>query len=59
MSSQINENCTNCTVCEPVCPTKSIIAGEKKFVIDLDSCENCKLCLAVCPVDAIENSATT
>lgn len=54
MASQINEKCTNCGICAPLCPTNSILAGQKKFVIDLDSCEGCLICQKVCPADAIE-----
>lgn len=53
MASQINDKCTSCAACEPVCPTGSIRAGDPRFVIDSDTCENCGICIPVCPVAAI------
>lgn len=53
MASSVQSNCTNCGVCEPICPTESIRPGVTRFVIDSDTCTDCRQCIAVCPVDAI------
>lgn len=53
MAAQINDKCTSCAACEPMCPTYSISVGNPRYVIDSDTCENCCLCVPVCPVEAI------
>lgn len=55
MPSQITEKCTNCAICLPLCPTGSISAGVRTFVVDADTCTNCLLCAPVCPVEAFIN----
>lgn len=51
----ITEKCTACTICERVCPTNAISAGEI-FYIDPDLCINCSVCGVYCPFDAIDDS---
>ena len=54
MAYTINENCTNCGVCEPECPVNAISEkGDKRF-INADDCTECGLCASVCPADAID-----
>ena len=47
--------CTNCEVCELLCPdlciTRDAQTGE--ILIDLDSCKGCGLCAHFCPKGAI------
>jgi NAD-dependent dihydropyrimidine dehydrogenase PreA subunit len=52
--AQIKDNCINCTICEPVCPTGAITAGTTRFVIDTDTCTECQVCVPICPVAAIQ-----
>ncbi len=49
----IRKNCTSCGSCLSECPTGSIIASVKQYVIDSDTCADHASCVAVCPVDAI------
>jgi len=51
----ITEACTSCSICERVCPTNAISAGERYF-IDPDLCINCSVCGVYCPFDAIDDS---
>jgi len=53
MPFAINKKCTNCTLCEPECPTHSIFAGKGQFVINADTCEGCQICVKICPAEAI------
>jgi ferredoxin len=59
MSMMINDECVNCGVCEPECPTESISEGDETYVIDHATCTECvgffdePQCVEVCPVDAI------
>ena len=55
----IEDDCTNCGVCEPECPTESISEGDDSYVIDASTCTECEgdadepQCQEVCPVDCI------
>jgi ferredoxin len=55
----ITDECINCDVCEPVCPTQSISQGELIYVIDPNTCTECEgdydtpQCQIVCPVACI------
>jgi len=55
----ITDECINCDVCEPVCPTNAISQGELIYVIDPDKCTECDgfydtpQCQTVCPVECI------
>lgn len=59
MALMINDNCVNCTVCEPECPNDAISAGDGIYVIDPDKCTECighyeeSQCLDICPVECI------
>jgi ferredoxin len=57
MALFINDNCTACDACKPVCPNEAISAGELLYVIDPLRCTECvgaedePQCRLVCPVD--------
>ncbi|MDR2637520.1 MAG: YfhL family 4Fe-4S dicluster ferredoxin [Zoogloeaceae bacterium] len=59
MALLINEECINCSVCEPECPNEAITIGEEIYIIDPDKCTECvghydePQCIQVCPVDCI------
>ncbi|MFZ1884044.1 MAG: 4Fe-4S binding protein, partial [Rhodoplanes sp.] len=38
MALLINDNCTACDACEPVCPNQAITAGNPIYVINPDKC---------------------
>lgn len=52
MAYVIKDDCINCGVCVPACPTECISEGEKVYVIKKEDCIDCGACLDVCPVDA-------
>ncbi|MGA2479419.1 MAG: NADH-quinone oxidoreductase subunit NuoF [Spirochaetia bacterium] len=51
----VADNCTGCTLCSRVCPTKAA-TGERKKVhtIDQQTCVRCGLCAEACRFNAIE-----
>lgn len=51
----ITDQCTACSICERVCPTNAITAGER-YYIDPALCINCSVCGVYCPFDAIDDS---
>ena len=57
MALLINDNCTACDACKPVCPNEAISVGDPMYVIDPMKCTECvghfdqEQCAAVCPVD--------
>jgi ferredoxin len=59
MALMINEDCTNCDACVPVCPNEAISEGDTIYVIDGDKCTECvgaedePQCQLVCPADCI------
>src|SRR5665811_1902062 len=59
MALIINDACTACDACEPVCPNKAITAGNPFYVIDPMKCTECvgaedePQCKLVCPVECI------
>ena len=59
MALMINELCTACDACEPVCPNKAITPGDSIYVIDPMKCTECvgaedePQCQLVCPADCI------
>lgn len=64
MALEITDDCTNCTLCEPVCPTEAIFEGEEFYEIIADKCTECEgefdepQCVDVCPVDCIVPAGT-
>ena len=60
MALMINDACTACDACEPVCPNKAITAGNPMYVIDPLKCTECvgaedePQCKLVCPANCIE-----
>ena len=59
MALLINDDCTGCDACRPVCPNEAISAGDLIYVIDPNRCTECvgaedePQCLLVCPADCI------
>jgi ferredoxin len=58
MALLINDNCTACDACKPVCPNTAISVGDPKYVIDPQRCTECRrrrraAVQAVCPADCI------
>jgi ferredoxin len=56
MALLINETCTACDACKPVCPNEAISVGDPIYVIDALKCTECvgaedePQCRLVCPV---------
>ncbi len=59
MALLINEDCTACDACEPVCPNDAISVGDPIYVINPLACTECvgaedePQCKLVCPADCI------
>lgn len=59
MALLINDDCTNCDACRPVCPNEAISVGDIVYVIDPAKCTECvgaedePQCQLVCPADCI------
>ncbi|HCX87151.1 MAG TPA: ferredoxin [Gammaproteobacteria bacterium] len=59
MALLITDECINCDVCEPECPSEAISQGEEIYVIDPARCTECvghfktSQCVEVCPVECI------
>ena len=60
MALYINDDCTACDACVPVCPNEAITEGDPIYVIDPNRCTECigahdePQCVDVCPADCIE-----
>ncbi len=56
MAFLITRDCTGCTACQRICPTRAI-SGEKKgrHVIFAPACIDCGACGRVCPAGAVAN----
>jgi ferredoxin len=56
MALLINDTCTACDACKPVCPNEAIAVGNPIYVIDAFKCTECvgaedePQCRLVCPV---------
>ena len=54
---RINDSCTGCDACKPVCPNEAISAGIPIYAIDALRCTECvgaedePQCRLVCPVN--------
>jgi ferredoxin len=59
MALLINDDCTACDACVPVCPNKAISAAAPIYIIDPGKCTECvgahdaPQCVDVCPADCI------
>ena len=59
MALKIEDTCTACDACKPVCPNEAISAGELIYTIDPMKCTECvghedePQCILVCPADCI------
>ncbi len=53
MEYKITSACTKCEACITVCPTSSILMGQRHFVIDSDTCDGNAVCVKVCKDAAI------
>lgn len=57
MALLINNACTACDACEPVCPNEAISVGDPIYIIDAFKCTECvgaedePQCRLVCPED--------
>ncbi len=60
MALLINDNCTACDACKPVCPNEAIAVGDPVYVINASRCTECvgaedePQCQLVCPADCID-----
>lgn len=52
----LENRCTHCTVCVPLCPTGAIAIDRERMEIffDKDKCLACGACVPACPYKAIE-----
>jgi len=59
MALMITDECINCDVCEPECPTNAIFMGVQIYQINPAKCTECvghydePQCVQVCPVACI------
>ena len=59
MALMIQEDCTACDACRPVCPNEAIARGDPMYTIDPARCTECvgaedePQCKLVCPADCI------
>ena len=59
MALLINDACTACDACKPVCPNEASSVGDPIYVIDSFKCTECvgahdeQQCKLVCPADCI------
>ena len=60
MALIIDDNCTACDACKPVCPNEAITVGDPIYLIDPARCTECvgtdeePQCKDVCPSDCIQ-----
>ena len=52
----LDERCTHCTICIPICPTEAISLDRNQMTVsfDRDKCIGCGLCVPACPYKAVE-----
>ena len=64
MALLINDDCTACDACKPVCPNEAIAVGDPIYIIDALRCTECvghfdePQCVVVCPVECIDKDPT-
>jgi ferredoxin len=53
---RIEEKCTHCGVCVPICPTGALYIDEetRKVIFKNEKCIACELCIKICPPRAME-----
>jgi ferredoxin len=57
MALRIVAGCVNCWACEPLCPSRAIVAAEPHFRIDPSACTQCEgdyaepQCASICPIE--------
>jgi ferredoxin len=52
----LEERCTSCTACIPICPTEALDVNRESWVVsyDAEKCVACLHCVDVCPYKAME-----
>ena len=52
----LDEKCTDCTICIPICPTEAMVLDRNEMTVtfDQDKCIGCGLCVPACPYKAVE-----
>ena len=52
----LEDRCTHCTVCVPLCSTEAIVVDRERMEIsfDKDRCIVCGACIPACPYKAVE-----
>jgi ferredoxin len=52
----LEERCTSCTACVPICPTEALSVDRESWVVsyDSDQCVVCLSCVEACPYRAME-----
>ncbi len=59
MAFKIVQGCVNCWACEPLCPSKAIVAAEPHFLIEAAKCTECAgdyadpQCANICPIEGV------
>ena len=54
---EVNDQCTGCGTCVPVCPGKALKVKDGKISINKNSCWGCSTCEIVCPQKALKPKA--
>ena len=54
--THVQERCTNCTACVPLCPTGALDVNRENWLVSYDSskCVVCLSCVEACPYKAME-----
>ena len=52
----LEDKCTHCTVCGPICPTEALAVDRSTMLVSFDSdkCIICGSCVSACPYGAME-----
>jgi ferredoxin len=52
----LEDLCTSCTACVPICPTEALDVNRESWVVSFDAekCVACLYCVDVCPYKAVE-----